>query len=261
MHVWEKQDLGKAPYRVVGLYVMEFDQGILQERPPHGFHVGTCAVCGIGLKNNYLIISNDVKKFSVGCDCVVHSGDHNLSAEVKKIKRKLEKEQREKSRVTAYQIRQRQHEEKRDAAIIEFYNKKPKLCVFLLGYQTENPFIKDIISNLEKYGSLSAKQRMVVIRAMVKERKQANEPKEPVPNTGGRIWVSGTVLKVEMREGFRSEYLTRQVATIKDRRGFIVWGTLNEKIDVGDNVKFMCRVQPSDDKYFGFFKRPTKVSS
>ena len=49
-----------------------------------------------------------------------------------------------------------------------------------------------------------------------------------------------------------------QKCTLKDDRGFVVWGgNIGEK---GDKVSFMATVVVSDnDPKFGFYKRPTKI--
>lgn len=82
---------------------------------------------------------------------------------------------------------------------------------------------------------------------------------EPVPVTGDRITVTGEVVKHEWKE---TNWGSREVMTVKDDRGFLVWGTVPSKLSVdrGDRISFDCLVERSDrDDKFGFFKRPTKA--
>ena len=91
-----------------------------------------------------------------------------------------------------------------------------------------------------------------------------NEGAEPVPTTDARIVITGTVLKVDVKEGF--EYgSTRTVLTVQDDRGFKVWGTQPSALDAvapNDRITFTAKVNASDrDEFFGFYSRPTKAKT
>lgn len=99
---------------------------------------------------------------------------------------------------------------------------------------------------------------------------------EPCPS--GRQTIRGQVIKTECRE---SQYGTQYKMTVKDNRGFIVWGSIPDSLNLfdvtvkaadgetwpnqetlkrGDVIEFTATVEPSDrDAKFGFHKRPTKA--
>ena len=87
IHKWEAQGLGQAPFTCVGLYSLPA-RSLAEHNPqayqaelaqmPKGFDIGTCAVCGMALTNNFLIRTGCGRQFSVGCDCVKKAGDAGL---------------------------------------------------------------------------------------------------------------------------------------------------------------------------------------
>jgi hypothetical protein len=126
--------------------------------------------------------------------------------------------------------------------------------------------ICDIISKLVQYGNISdkaleylkgLKKRIDTWPAVRAEREAEKALADPVP--AGRVVVTGEVLKVDWKDYGDFE---RHVFTVKDDRGFVVWGTVPRAIDNverGDRVTFTASLEPSDtDTKFGFFKRPTK---
>ena len=145
-------------------------------------------------------------------------------------------------------------------------------------------FYADLLRKLRQYGPWSDRQRDAVLRGIEQDAeraKRADDPPEPqVPVPEGQVEVTGSVVKVDVRDdGYRS----RVVWTVKDDRGFLVWGTVptirvqipdpyrpdgDETSTVanvytpqrGDRVRFTAReVTRSDrDEAFGFYKRPTR---
>ncbi|RLP52509.1 MAG: hypothetical protein D6160_20595 [Ketobacter sp.] len=87
VHRWELQGLGRGPFRCEGVFRIP-DRALAEWNPlayqaelqkiPMGFGVGTCAVCGMSLVNNFLIRSTCGNTFSVGCECVKKTGDYSL---------------------------------------------------------------------------------------------------------------------------------------------------------------------------------------
>ena len=90
----------------------------------------------------------------------------------------------------------------------------------------------------------------------------------------GRTTITGTVVSVKARDnGFQVVHKM----TVVDDRGFKVWGSVPKALDgqtiwgendvveiprvaPGERITFTATVEPSsDDKTFGFFKRPTKA--
>lgn len=109
---WESMGLGKAPFKVVGMYELP-SKSLAEHNPtayenalrgaPHGFRPGTCGVCGTALTLNYMIQSADGQKFCVGCECVQKTGDtrvvKEMDAERRKRNRELAREKREAKRL------------------------------------------------------------------------------------------------------------------------------------------------------------------
>lgn len=103
IHKLTEMGLGEAPFRVVGFYKLPSSalagtnpfayEAILASRPK-GVMVGSCAMCGTGLTNNYIIKSADGKKHAVGCDCVEKIHDVRLTNDIKELKRKARLEAR-----------------------------------------------------------------------------------------------------------------------------------------------------------------------
>lgn len=103
IHKWEAQGLGQAPFTCVGLYSLparslaEYNPQAYQAelaQMPKGFDIGTCAVCGMALTNNFLIRTGCGRQFSVGCDCVKKAGDAGLVDAVQARKRAADREKR-----------------------------------------------------------------------------------------------------------------------------------------------------------------------
>jgi hypothetical protein len=75
----------------------------------------------------------------------------------------------------------------------------------------------------------------------------------------GRVEITGEVVKTDTQE---NDFGTRWVMTVRDDRGFLVWGTEPSSINVekGNRVRFTATVTVSDrDPKFGFYKRPAKA--
>jgi hypothetical protein len=148
-----------------------------------------------------------------------------------------------------------------------------------------NGFLADLGRKFERDAYLSPKQieaawwsaerdRQYAIRKDLQEQQREieNADREPVPVSEDRIQVTGEVVKTDWQE---NDYGDRKVMTVKDDRGFLVWGSVPDSIyhvEREQRVSFMARVEPSKDQeatdwqverkadpYFGFFKRPTKA--
>lgn len=128
----------------------------------------------------------------------------------------------------------------------------------------DNDFLISVFSQLNKKGELSERQVAAVLRNKAGAEKYAKvlaerELEEKVPVVEGRQQIVGTVLKLDVKD---SDYGLRYVMTVKDDRGFVLWGTnpLGDEIEKGDRIKFAATVTKSDrDECFGFFKRPAKA--
>lgn len=113
-HIFERDDLGKAPFKVVGIWTMPSRS--LMEHNPEAWNnairsapcaVGSCAYCWTALSIHYIIRDAKGKQFAVGSECVRKTGDAGLvkAATVLKNKRarEISAEKREKKRVAKLQ--------------------------------------------------------------------------------------------------------------------------------------------------------------
>lgn len=139
-------------------------------------------------------------------------------------------------------------------------------------------FLLDLHAKANKYGSLTERQRDAVLKIMKgHEEREANaangDKDEKIPQIllEGRHQIKGKVISYKWKD---DGPFSRYVMTIKDDRGFRVWGTapsglvpevdIDASEDTGDPhpmVSFYATIKVSDrDKTFGFFKRPTKAA-
>jgi len=110
-------------------------------------------------------------------------------------------------------------------------------------------------------------------RTIEKAAEAARRATEPAPLKAdcptGTQTISGVIISTDTQE---NAYGTRDVMTVRDDRGFTVWGSepgdtktpTGEPyafIERGDRITFTATVERSDrDPSFGFFKRPRKAS-
>ncbi len=131
----------------------------------------------------------------------------------------------------------------------------------------------NFVSLIKRNGSTTDKFVAAILRDMVRterfqaeraiqdaERAAERATAEPVPTANGEVLV-GEVVSTKLQE---NDYGVRVVMTVKEDRGFLVWGTVPAAIDgveKGDRVEFTANVKPSDrDDKFGFFSRPRKAT-
>jgi hypothetical protein len=145
------------------------------------------------------------------------------------------------------------------------------------------------VSKINRYGSTSDKFVKAIMRDMVRtearEEQRAVEQEQLMPVVEGRGQIEGQIISVKWQD---NDFGGRVVMTVKDDRGFLVWGTVPRPL-VDDldrlsydpkahgyetpaatyaefvrknevRVRFTATVEKSDrDESFGFFKRPTKT--
>lgn len=238
-HVFEKSGLGAAPFRCTA-----YD---------YSKRGATCDHCGTPILHLFDITSADGKVSIVGSTCVGKTGDAGLIDEAKQLRKQAE-------RAAKAAKRQAEFDARRDARIIEAYAADPEGVMTLLCYTGDNRFVNDMVRQIETWGSLTENQMKAVPTAIERDKQKVidDATAEPVPDTEERIKISGVILSINYKEGYMGAP-DRRVATIRDERGFKVWGTMNEG-GRGDRIEFMARVEPSDkDPKFGFYKRPTKI--
>ncbi len=100
VHPFERSGLGKAPFRFVGAVQQDIRYGQACVGTIDGVEIltkkgGTCAHCGQYIVNMFDVVSSDGKRFHVGSDCVLKTGDSKLVTAVKKAVSKANKAKRE----------------------------------------------------------------------------------------------------------------------------------------------------------------------
>jgi hypothetical protein len=133
-----------------------------------------------------------------------------------------------------------------------------------------NDFVADVARKLRMYGDLSEKQIAAVRKSVVRDaeyaakraawaERDAAEKLTAIPAPSGTVEVTGEVISTKWHD---SDYGTTLKWTVKDDRGFKVWGTVPTGITVnrGDRVAFTANLTVSDrDEFFAFAKRPRKA--
>jgi len=157
------------------------------------------------------------------------------------------------------------------------------------GRGLDSFFFDSLSRQLRRKGELSLKQLRALARAAItsaerqaeRDAEKAAEPETTsLPeNLDERIEITGKILAVKFTE---TAYGTSEKMLVLDDRGFRVWGTRGEGMlaptdpetdngwierdgvmhrpaDKGDRVKFVARIEASDDDpAFGFYSRPTR---
>jgi hypothetical protein len=113
---------------------------------------------------------------------------------------------------------------------------------------------------------MQAAERMIDNAAKRLSEWKAKEAANAVDVPEGRIEITGEVVSIKHQDG---DYGVATKLLVKDDRGFKVWGSAPKSIDdtfshtptlvKGARVKLTATVTQSDDKGFGFYKRPAKA--
>lgn len=136
--------------------------------------------------------------------------------------------------------------------------------------KVQHDFVLDVRSKLYQYGSLSERQVAAILRV---KNTPVREPEVivPIPDElfDGRVQITGEIVSSKWKQTQFGDTLKMVVV---DERGFKVWGTQPECLQVedkegdytrpagkGDKITFMAKLDRSNDVNFAFFKRPTKA--
>jgi hypothetical protein len=132
-----------------------------------------------------------------------------------------------------------------------------------------NYFVKSLEQNLNRYGSLTQCQLDSLKRTIEKDREYDKAQKEAIESreeikASKRIKVTGKVISIKSQYNYFDPAggicMKMLVATNKGQK---IFGSLPQNIDHvgrGQTVEFIADVEPSKkDKFFGYFKRPTKA--
>jgi hypothetical protein len=144
-----------------------------------------------------------------------------------------------------------------------------KICVRdALAWLSEQPTDNEYFYKLRRivdYGYCNRKNAGLLISLIGSyksylAREATKQPRTPVPVSDTRIHVRGKILKTDVKQ---NGYGFREVMTLQDDRGFILWGSIPNSLEgasPNDHVEFVAKIEVSDrDECFGFFKRPTRA--
>ncbi len=241
----------------------------LKAGSPHS-RFDQCAHCGAYLR--YVAVMQYTPNGDTlpwGHDCLETLGMLDSAAAAKLRQLKLARQRR----VTA---------ELNQAAIEEFQQDSPELFKWMQLVRDEGhdfEFVRSVVGQFfqDPVRGLSEKQYQGLVKCWqghlkyekAKQEREAEAERtdrQEVPDGNQRIQIRGKVISIDERE---NEFGWRVVMTVEDDRGFRVWGTAPSSIqdtlgqhadDLPIPVEFMARVaQSPDDRYFGFFTRPTKA--
>lgn len=133
----------------------------------------------------------------------------------------------------------------------------------LQGERSYNEFYGSLCGQLIRKGELSEKQTAALTKAVAKQGEwdalRAEEAANATPVIEGKIRITGEVVSTDTKF---NQWGARDVMTVKDDRGFKVWGSVPRAVSAqkGARVTFSATVEKSDrDETFGFFKRPTNA--
>lgn len=86
VHVFERAGLGKYPYVLIDVVTK-----IYQGSPG-----SSCAFCGTGIKNCYIIQSSDGLRFDIGSECIKKSDDKGLMRMASDAEKKMRRDKEDK---------------------------------------------------------------------------------------------------------------------------------------------------------------------
>lgn len=132
-----------------------------------------------------------------------------------------------------------------------------RVAVMTLAFKKNFPLIVSLIRGYDNFLDGEEKKKKWEAEKKLRDEAEALETKVPCPE--GKQRIVGEIVKLAVSE---NPWGVREVMTVKDARGFKVWGTVPTAFrdaEVGAEVEFNAEVTRSDkDECFGFFKRPSK---
>lgn len=140
-----------------------------------------------------------------------------------------------------------------------------KFKEILETYEGGNAFIKDVIFNVKKWNSATAKQMAAVVKCAKQDEDYSKKNKarleRVVPMVDGKGEVIGEVVSIKQYDSHWTNAYTYKML-VEDFKGYRVFGTvpaffLESDVKVGDFVKFSAKLRQKE-LGFGFFSYPKK---
>jgi len=211
-HEFEKAGLGQYPYVFRGIQEKKF-QAVPGDKDCPIQPGSSCDYCGTAIMYEFWLESADGKRFKVGCDCVCRTNsDPALKAQAKAEQKRIAKENRVNKAIARRNIQRAKWQEEKKAAQENFVKDNAELIENLQKYSETNYFLKNLLFNFNKYGSLTEKQVSAAVIAIDKMKMELNKkPSEHVGNIDQRTTFTLTVKNVIPFEGI--DYYTRRPCT------------------------------------------------
>lgn len=250
----------------------------LEADSPHDA-VGRCGHCGARIKYAAIMVHSSGKHIQWGEQCLDTLGELASKAEADFRRVKIAAQARKTAKANA---------EARKA----FQAEHPELYAFMSDAMANGadhlPFVCDVSRKFfhDPVRGLSQRQFEAMEKCRKgRERFQARKAEREAEQTvervelpedllEQRIVITGAIVKLDAKEYQSHSYYggteTRFVMTVKDDRGFVVWGTcpnqilheLDDEEPEGTKVQFACKVERprnTGGSIDGFFTRPTKA--
>lgn len=126
----------------------------------------------------------------------------------------------------------------------------------------DHPILRDMVSQLRRYGSLSDKQ-IAFAHKLADEVKNPAPPEKHVSAPEGRVTVRGKIVSVKSVEGPYGTSIKMVVKVETPEGSWLVWTTAPSAIlgteIKGHEVEFTATLTRGRDEFFAFGKRPTKA--
>lgn len=266
IHPFESAGLGTAPFRYLGCEtrvgpLRYVERGVEVEVGSPGQPMGTCALCGMGIKYCHMIKGSCGTMFVVGSDCVEKlRGVEDVLPQIQEaVKLARKRERAEKARVLREEraaARERDAKARKAEIYSQFLAANPGILDALAV--EGNPFVAQMREKLESFGSLTERQ----VKAVMDLYRVRQMPKAAAPS--GRVDVRCRLVAVKaIEEWCYGRLTTRLLATLEggDEAGvWRAWGTLPSSIpsDYRGEVDIRATFNPKPNAaHEAWFSRPT----
>lgn len=137
-------------------------------------------------------------------------------------------------------------------------------------HASPNTFIIDVLTKGRRYGDLTDRQLIAIVRAYANDLKRASEPPKEEPNwlpvpTQKAFVIEGIVLTEKwVQSDYAPNGVHKCLVQVNVKGGALkLWGTVPSNLfnlGRGDKVRLTANIEPSKkDDTFGLFKRPRKA--
>lgn len=263
VHRFEAAGLGTAPFTLESFQVCKWQA--CQGAPIQAG--ASCDYCGQAIMLVYVVRGADGRRFKVGCDCMLKTGDAGLINATRQHRAAHTKEltvaRRERARAAKRSTREQAARARRRRTRMDacaFAREHNLIAAFRVAVRgTKRALARDLLQRLLAMGTLSEGQVRLV--------QQLGTRLQPAPT--GRVTFAATIDSVKVREGRHGRTEYKMTVTADD--GFRAWMTAPRALWLellptttslddfrGLRVQVTATLTPSaDEPGFAFGKRPT----